>query len=94
METVKKPIKVYVPVTADFNENGKIIPRRIVWEDGMSYPIDRVIDVRSSNAARAGGLGDRYTVRISGKETYLFFEHNTEYGVPNLGRWFVERRGE
>ena len=29
---------------------------------------------------------------IEGQEKYLFFEHSTEYGDKNVGRWFVERR--
>jgi hypothetical protein len=32
---------------------------------------------------KVGGVGERYTVRIKGKETYLFFENN---------KWFVEEK--
>ena len=68
-------------------------PRALRWEDGRVYPIDRVLDIRPANALKAGGHGDRYTVRIGGHETYLFFEHAVGGGAAP-GRWFVERRTE
>ena len=46
-----------------------------VITDELAQKIDRVLDVRAAAAARAGGHGDRYTVRIGGQITYLFFEH-------------------
>jgi hypothetical protein len=35
-------VKVYVPVLAAFASDGKMIPRRIRWEDGEVYDIDKV----------------------------------------------------
>lgn len=84
--------KVYVPVTASFDAGGKLIPTEITWEDGQRYPIDRVTDVRQAAAMRAGGQGDRYTVWIGGRQSYLFFERSTKTSGDNIGRWFVERR--
>ena len=83
---------VYVAVKADFNEDGIMLPREITWEDGTKYAIDRVLDIRQAAAMKAGGQGDRYTVRINGNQSYLFFERSTNQTVTNLGRWFVERR--
>ena len=40
-----------------------MLPRTIVWEDGLKYDIDRVIDIRPAYAAKAGGQGDRYTIQ-------------------------------
>ena len=94
MSNPQKPIKVYVPVEVAFDETGQMYPRLIHWEDGKKYEIDRVLDVRPAPAARAGGQGDRYKIRMNGKETYIFFEHNAEYGSQKPGRWFVERREE
>lgn len=85
-------IKVYVPVLAAFAADGKMIPRRIRWEDGEVYEIDKVLDCRPAAALKAGGQGDRYTVQIGGKQSYLFFEHNTDVSARDIGRWFVERR--
>lgn len=94
MKQPQKPIKTYVSVEVAFDESGRMLPRRIHWEDGKTYEVERVLDIRPAPAARAGGQGDRYTIRMNGYETYLFFEHNAEYGSSILGRWFVERRDE
>ncbi len=85
-------LKVYVPVEVAFREDGKMIPHVITWEDGTKYEIDRVIDVRQAAAQKAGGQGDRYTIRIGGKESYLFFERSANQSGDKIGRWFVERR--
>ena len=92
MSSSAKPIKVYVNVLVAFDQNGRMFPRSIEWEDGHIYPVDRVLDVRQSNAARAGGQGDRYSIRVNDHETLLFFEHNTDFASAVAGRWFVERR--
>lgn len=84
--------KVYVAVKAEFNEEGIMLPRELTWEDGTRYEIDRVLDIRQAAAMKAGGQGDRYTVRIKGKQSYLFFERSTNQTGNTLGRWFVERR--
>lgn len=88
----QKSIKVYVAVSVDFNADGVMLPRQIVWEDGAHYEIDRVLDIRQAAALKAGGQGDRYTVKIGGRETYLFFERSAQLTGPELGRWFVERK--
>jgi hypothetical protein len=51
-----------------------------------------VLDVRTAPAKKVGGTGDRLTVKINGKTTYLYFERSasTAIGAP-VGRWFVER---
>ena len=85
-------MKVYVQVKVDFDENGKMRPMVIHWEDGTKYQIDRVSDCKQSAAMRCGGQGDRYTVWIGGKQSYLYFERNGSITGDNIGRWFVERR--
>ena len=85
-------LKVYVQVEVDFREDGVMLPRRITWEDGRKYEIDKVTDIRQAAAMRAGGQGDRYTIRIQGKQSYLFFERSSNQTGNNIGRWFVERR--
>lgn len=88
---MKNP-KVYVRVDVDFREDGLMVPRAILWEDGRRFEIDRITDVRQAAAARAGGQGDRYTVLINGRESYLFFERSSRLTGSRIGRWFVERR--
>lgn len=85
-------IKVYVEVNASFFEDGRMYPTSLVWEDGTTYLIDKVIDVRQAAAMKAGGQGDRYTIVINGKQSYLFFERSTNLSGNILGRWFVERK--
>lgn len=84
--------KVFVEVMASFDREGKIKPLSIRWEDGTAYEIDKVLDVRSTAATKAGGQGDRYTITILGREKHLFFERNASFSGNILGRWFVERR--
>lgn len=90
--TANKSIKVYVAVKADFTEDGTMLPRIITWEDGEEFEIDRITDIRQAAAMKAGGQGDRYTVMVRGRQSYLFFERSTNLTGNNIGRWFVERK--
>lgn len=93
METsAEQEIKVYVDVVASFNAEGTLIPLKLTWEDGTEYIIDRVTDIRQAAAMKAGGQGDRYTIQVNGKQSYMFFERNASIRGNNIGRWFVERR--
>ena len=73
--------KVYVEVTAKFDTEGNITPLSVTWEDGMVYEIDRILDRSRAASLKAGGIGMRYTCRISGRQSYLYYEDP---------RWFVE----
>ena len=86
-----RSIKVYVDVVVTYDQDGVMKPTRLTWEDGHVYKIDKVRDIRPARAARAGGMGDRYTIVIGNQESYLFYE--TLPPTPGkYGRWFVERR--
>lgn len=89
----QNPAKVYVQVAADFGVDGQLLPRSLIWEDGNRYEIDKVLACKSAAAMRAGGQGERFTIQVNGRERYLFFERSTDLNGPNLGKWFVERRG-
>lgn len=73
--------KVFVEVTARFDTEGNITPLSILWEDVFLFEIDRVLDIRRAASLKAGGQGIRYTIRIGGHTTFLFYEEP---------RWFVE----
>ncbi len=73
-------IKQYVPVVVRFDAEGKLRPLEIEFSDGVKYTVDKVLDVRRAACQSVGGVGERYTVQIMGKETYLWLEK---------GRWFV-----
>ena len=66
--------KKYVEVGAVHRTAGQILPVLLWWEDGRSYQIDRVLDIRRAASLKAGGVGRRYTCRICGKERYLWLE--------------------
>lgn len=83
--------KVYLDVRVTFTKDGRMIPTSLVWEDGRSYSIDRVLSVRPAPALRAGGQGDRYEVVISGKSHYIWFTHNEDISDKCVGWWFVEK---
>ena len=72
--------------------DGTMLPRQIQWEDGEIFTIDRVSKICQAAALKAGGQGDRYTIHMKGRETYLFFERSAAVTGCRLGRWFVERR--
>ncbi len=73
--------KKIITVTARFSENGKVIPISIEWEDGRTFEIDRITDVRKSASLKTGGMGVRYTCHIRGKKVYLFRDEDN---------WFIE----
>lgn len=75
--------RAYVQVIARHDADGKVFPLEVEWEDGRRFQVDRLLDVRRAAALKAGGQGMRYTVRIQGRETYLFEDE---------GRWFVEAK--
>lgn len=84
--------KVYVNVSVRFSEDGRMIPFSLVWEDGRQFAIDRVTEIKQAAAMRCGGQGDRYTIWVSGKQSYLYFERSSYLTGNTLGRWFVERK--
>ena len=86
--------KTFVPVTVMFTERGDIVPVSIHWEDGTIFSIDKVLDVRPSHALKTSGQGDRYTISINGRETYLFFERDAVSSGASFGKWFVEKHIE
>ena len=79
--------KVYVRVNEDRYKDGRIMPRYLVWEDGIRYKIDKVLDVRPAASIKAGGAGLRYTIRVGEHQTYLFLEDDRAGA-----KWFVERK--
>ena len=79
--------KVYVEVSEVRQVDGVVIPMSFVWEDGIAYSIDKILDIRRAASLKAGGAGLRYTVRVQNKETFMFLEE--ERGVQ---KWFMERK--
>jgi len=76
--------KVFVDVTAMFRKDGSLVPLYFIWEDGVRYEIDKVIDSRKAASLKVGGQGIRYRCRVLGKEIHLYLEDGN--------RWFIEAR--
>ena len=83
MRGIESREKRYVKVTAVTDEDGRITPVSVEWEDGRVYEIDRVLDRRQAASLKVGGTGMRYLVRIGQATTYLFHEDP---------RWYVEAK--
>ena len=66
--------RVDVAVVAQYDTFGQISPLSLVWEDGRTFEIDKILDIRPAASTKAGGAGLRYTVRIGRNVTYLFLE--------------------
>lgn len=75
--------KRYVHVVADHFEDGTVLPREIIWEDGRTFEIARVLDRRRAASMRVGGVGLRFVVLLEGADSprVLYCEGD---------RWFVE----
>lgn len=76
--------RVNVEVIARHDPTGKVTPLSIKWTDGRVFEVDRVYNVCREASLKAGGIGLRYSCRIAGKDTYLFYEDPV---------WFMEGRG-
>ena len=74
--------KVYVRVNADFSPEGVVTPLSFVWEDGRQFDIDHVLDIKRAASLKVGGLGLRYSIRVMGKDSYMWLEDEN--------KWFVE----
>jgi hypothetical protein len=84
-ETKQKNLyKAYVEVIADFSSEGRMRPLQIVWKDGRTYNIDRILRVDRRASLKAGGAGIRYVCRSLGQMVELYYEEN--------GFWFVNRK--
>ncbi len=74
--------KSCVSVFVEFDEDGKKHPKQIKLNDQV-FEVLRVVKVVNAASLKVGGIGERYTVKIGTRETFLFYEKET-------GRWFVE----
>lgn len=74
-------MKKYVAVVCRYDEDGRMHPLTVLWDDGRRFDVERVLDVRRAASLKAGGTGIRYQCEILGRETHLYFEDP---------RWFVD----
>ena len=75
--------KEFVEVIVKYTKQRQQIPLKIIWKNGSTFEIDKVLDIRPAPSLKVGGQGMRYTCRIHGKETYLWHDEES---------WFVEAK--
>ena len=75
--------KEFVEVIVKYTKQRQQIPLKIIWKNGRTFEIDKVLDIRPAPSLKVGGQGMRYTCRIQGKETYLWHDEES---------WFVEAK--
>ena len=78
------PFAQHVQETEQISADGKMLPLKLIWENGKSYEIDRILRVDRCASLKAGGAGIRYVCRIQGQRVELYYEEN--------GFWFVQRK--
>ena len=74
--------KIKLNIVVLHTEDGKSIPKTILWEDGRRFSIDKVIDIRKAAALKCGGICTRYVCKVCNKEVAIFDED---------GCWFLEK---
>lgn len=74
-------IKKAIEVIAKHKTNGAVVPIKIIWEDGRTFDIVRIKDIRRSYSRETGAGGIRYRCIIENKEKDLYFDDF---------KWFIE----
>lgn len=76
--------KKYIEVIVHFDKEGKMTPMQIIWDDGIHYDVDKILQITQIAYSQVGGGGTLYRCRIGGHERKLFFEQR------EVSRWFIE----
>lgn len=77
--------KRYVDVVALTTADGLVTPLEIRWADGRRFKVDKVTNRRQAHSLKTGGTGMRYTIRVGGSQTHLFYDDYRK-------AWFVEAK--
>ena len=82
----------YVDVIARFGRDGDVEPVRVLWKDGRTFVIERVIEHSPFGTVNNGVSQACYTVLIRGEEKKIYLERREP--VPAIGkgetlRWWV-----
>lgn len=70
-----------ISVIAKFSTSGNVTPISILWEDGRTFEIDHITDIRKAASLKAGGIGMRYTCMIRNRQRYIYKDED---------KWFME----
>ena len=53
--------KQYVRVNGNWEDDGSFIPLFILWENGLKYKIEKIVQRCPAASLKSGGAGLRYT---------------------------------
>lgn len=84
--------KRYVTVYACMADDGRVMPVRVCWSDGRSFPIDEVVGIVPPGPVIKGMRTAVYTVRFGDWETELYLEQPVDDGHDEKcrrARWWV-----
>ena len=70
-----------IDIIAKMSINGVITPLVLIWDNGIKYQIEKVLDIRKKASLKGGGMGIRYTCQIKNQERYIWLDGYI---------WFVE----
>ncbi|HSK69701.1 MAG TPA: hypothetical protein VLA21_10610 [Candidatus Limnocylindria bacterium] len=73
--------RAWVRVSARIEASGQVTPLSFAL-DGVTVPVDRVVERRLAQATKGGGQGMRYTIRVGQAQAQLFQD--------DMQRWFLE----
>ena len=71
--------RIFVGTVVRFDSAGAITPLQILWTNGETYAIDKILKTEETPALRSN-TGFRYLVRIRGQERELGYDGR---------RWFI-----
>jgi len=80
--------KKYIKVVAEFNEQGKLTPLEIIWDDDRRYEITHVGEMQRA-ASTVGGAGYKFEITVEGKRRSIWLE-DIKFDKAIGGRWFLE----
>lgn len=73
----------YVEVLCRHTLQGELRPVSVIWNNGVEYKIDRILQCCPAASLKSGGAGMRYTCLFNQECRYLFHDHDL---------WFIEKR--
>ncbi len=56
----------YLKVLAEMSPERAILPRKIIWEDGRVFDVEKITDIRRGLVKEVGELCMKYYCRING----------------------------
>lgn len=75
----------YVGVLVEISAEGQMTPKKIIWDDGTRYTIDRVLARHRHHVDGKVEVTDEFKILVYGQERYIYWDYKNN-------RWFVKER--